>query len=105
MAASERREKTAEQQGPIECDRSGNPRGSRNGARNRTPLAIEALFENASEPIIRKLIDKALEGDTTALRLCCERLLPPKRDVPVAFELPLIESAADARRASAALLE
>src|SRR5450631_2476258 len=104
MAASERRENTAERQSPIERDEGGNPRGSRNGARNRTPLPIEALLENASEPIIRKLIDKALEGDTTALRLCCERLLPPRRDFPVAFELPLIESAADARHASSSVL-
>ena len=104
MAASERRENTAERQSPIERDEGGNPRGSRNGARNRTPLPIEALLENASEPIIRKLIDKALEGDTTALRLCCERLVPPRRDFPVAFELPLIESAADARHASSSVL-
>ncbi len=40
-----------------------------------------------------------------ALRLCFERLLPPRRDRGVAFDLPKIESAADAFAASGAVLE
>jgi hypothetical protein len=27
----------------------------------------------------------ALEGDTTALRLCLERIAPPRKDAPVCF--------------------
>jgi hypothetical protein len=73
MVAIEPRENTAEQ--PSECDKGGNPGSSRNGARNRTPRAIEALLEAASEVLTRKLIDKAMEGDMTALRLCCEPVI------------------------------
>ncbi|HET6518770.1 MAG TPA: hypothetical protein VFG47_03005 [Geminicoccaceae bacterium] len=45
----------------------------------------------------------ALSGDTTALRLCLERLLPPCRERPVRFALPAITTAADAAGAVAAL--
>ena len=40
-----------------------------------------------------------------AIRLCFERLLPPRRDRGIAFDLPKIESAADAVAASRAVLE
>ena len=39
-----------------------------------------------------------------ALRLCLDRLLPVRREGPVAFALPNIETAADALKASSALL-
>ena len=38
----------------------------------------------------------ALEGDTTALRLCLERIAPPRRDAPVSFSLPEMKNAGDA---------
>jgi hypothetical protein len=47
----------------------------------------------------------AKEGDTTALRLCMDRLLPPRKDRTVLFSLPKLESAKDAVTASAAILE
>jgi len=50
------------------------------------------------------LIDKALEGDTSALRMCLERLVAPRRERRVTFELPKIETAADAANASATVL-
>ena len=68
-----------------------------------TPVA-EALLDGEADAITRKLIDTALEGDTTALRLCLERLLPPRRGRPVAFELPKIKTAADAINASSLVL-
>lgn len=88
----------------MEVDHSGDRSSWANATRTKTALAIEALLEGAAEAITRKLIEEALQGDRIALRLCFERLSPPRRDVPVAFELPLIESAADARRASASVL-
>jgi len=44
-------------------------------------------------------------GDTVALRLCRDRLYPPRRDRPVSFTLPVIKTVADVAKASAALLE
>lgn len=83
---------------------SGNPAGKPRGARHKTTLAIEALLEGEHEKLTRKAIEKALEGDTTALRLCLDRIAPPRRDCPIAFELPRIAKAEDAVAASSALL-
>jgi hypothetical protein len=46
----------------------------------------------------------ALAGDTTALRLCLERIAPPRKDSPVRFDLPPMESAASASAAMGAIL-
>jgi hypothetical protein len=67
--------------------------------------AVEALLEGEHEALTRKAIDKALEGDITALRLCLDRIAPPRKDAPVSVVLPPIKSATDAVAASAALLE
>lgn len=78
--------------------------GSKKGSRHKTTLAIEALLEGEHERLTRAAIDKALEGDTTALRLCLDRIAPPRKDNPVSFGLPAIRSAEDAVAASSALL-
>jgi len=41
---------------------------------------------------------------TTALRLCLERIDPPRRDAPVTFALPPMTTAADAAKGAAAVL-
>ena len=51
-----------------------------------------------------KAIKLAKAGDMAALRLCMDRLAPPRKDGPVMFELPTITCAADAVKASAALV-
>ena len=95
----------AKQRGrPFEPGKSGNPSGRPKESRNHATLLAEALLEGEAETITRKLIDKALEGDTTALRMCLERLVAPRRERCVTFELPKIETAADAANASATVL-
>ncbi len=79
--------------------------GSRKGSRHKVTLAVEALLEGEHEALTRKAIDKALEGDGVALRLCLDRIAPPRKDAPVSFALPPIRTAADTVTASAALLE
>ena len=86
---------------PFSRGNSGRPKG----ARNKATLAIEALLDGEAELITRKAVDLALEGDTTALRLCLDRIAPPRKDRPVPFTLPQMGSAKDAVVASAALLE
>ncbi len=82
---------------------SGNPEGRPRGARNKTTLAVEALLDGDAETITRKAIELAKAGDLTAIRLCLERLCPPRRDRPVMFDLPVLETAADALKASASI--
>ncbi len=52
----------------------------------------------------RKAIELALAGDTVALRLCLDRIVPARKDRPVLFTLPEISTAADTTKGMAALL-
>ena len=47
----------------------------------------------------------ALGGDTTALRLCLERIAPARKDAPVQFDLPPIGDASEAAQAAQAVLQ
>jgi len=67
----------------------GNP-GRPAGARHKYVLAIQSLLDGEAEALGRKAIELAMEGDTVALRLCLERIVPAKRDTPVRFDLPTI---------------
>ncbi|ETX13263.1 hypothetical protein OCH239_12595 [Roseivivax halodurans JCM 10272] len=81
----------------------GNP-GRPKGARHRITRAVEELLEGEAEGITRKAVEMALEGDTTAMRLCLERIAPAKKDAPVEFDLPEMTTAADATKAAQAVL-
>lgn len=78
--------------------------GNRKGSRHKVTRAVEALLEGEHEALTRKAIDKALEGDGVALRLCLDRIAPARKDAPVSFELPPIRTAADTVAASSSLL-
>ncbi len=67
-------------------------------------MAVEALLEGEADKLTRKAVELALAGDTTALRLCLERIAPPRKDRAVAFALPDLAKAEDAFRAMAALV-
>jgi hypothetical protein len=88
---------------PFANGESGNPLGRPQGARNQTTLALEALLDGEAEKITRKVIELALEGDLSALRLCLERVLPARRERHVSFDLPPLKTAADAAAAIAAI--
>lgn len=81
----------------------GNP-GKPRGARHKATQAALALIEGEGEALTRKAIDMALAGDGVALRLCLERLVPPRKDAPVRFDLPAMEGAERAASAMGAIL-
>jgi len=83
---------------------AGNP-GKPRGARHKATQAALALLDGEAGALTRKAVEIALAGDTTALRLCLERIAPPKRDAPVQFTLPSMETARDAATAAGAVLE
>ena len=58
---------------------SGNPQGRPAGTRNKALLAMESLLDGEAEAITRVAVEKAKEGDATALRLCLERICLPER--------------------------
>lgn len=78
--------------------------GKPSGARHRATQVVLALLDGEAEALTRKAVELALEGEGTALRLCLERIAPPRRDAPVAFALPKMTGAADAAEAAAAVL-
>jgi hypothetical protein len=63
------------------------------------------MFDGEAEGLTRQAITLALAGDTLALKLCLERILPPRRERPVAFNMPVLRSAGDAAAAMAAITE
>src|SRR5262249_26267150 len=89
---------------PFEPGQSGNPSGRPKGSRNKATALAEKLLDGESEAVLRKLLEMALAGDSAALRLCLDRILPPRRDRLVTFALPEIKTAADACAASAAII-
>lgn len=89
---------------PFARGQSGNPAGKPVGARHATTRAVEALLEGEAEALTRKAVEMALGGDGPALRLCLDRIAPPRKDSPVSFALPPIVTAGDTVQASASLL-
>lgn len=87
--------------GTFTTGNTGRPKG----ARNRTTIAVLELLEGQAEALAQRAVELALGGDTTALRLCLERIAPPRRDAPVTFTLPAMTTARDAAEAAAAVLQ
>jgi uncharacterized protein DUF5681 len=71
---------------------SGNPSGRPPGSRNQSTLLMESILEGQAEQLTQKAIDLALDGDITALRLCLERRIPPRKGRPIHLSLPPIEN-------------
>lgn len=87
--------------GTFTTGNAGRPKGSR----NRTTVAVLGLLEGQAEALTQRAVELALGGDTVALRLCIERLAPPRKDSPVQFPLPRMVTAHDAAQAAAAVLQ
>lgn len=93
----------AEGRNPDGTFAKGNP-GRQKGVRLKVTRAVESLLQGQAEHLTQKAVEMALEGDTTALRLCIERIAPVRKDTPIEFELPPMSSAQDAAQAASAVL-
>ena len=89
---------------PFRKGESGNPAGRPRGSRNRATLLMESLLADDAEAIGRKAIEMAKQGDMAAIRLCMDRLSPPRKGEPVAFELPPLDKPADSVAAAATIV-
>ncbi len=67
---------------------SGNPAGRVPGVER-----VRQLLEPHREDLVATAVRLALDGDTTALRLCLERLSPPPRPEGRSVVLPALETA------------
>lgn len=67
---------------------SGNPKGKPKGAPDKRRELRDMLRPHAPA-LIKKAIDMALDGDTVALKLCIDKLLPPLKAMSTAVTFPL----------------
>jgi hypothetical protein len=92
--------------GRFKSGESGNPKGKPKGTLHKATRAAQELLDGEGEAITRKAIEKALEGDSIALRLCLERIIPPRRDRPMSLQkLPKIRGVADIPKVMEAVLK
>ena len=105
MIVGESTDRTAgKQRGkPFVKGQSGNPNGRPEGSRNKATILAQALFDGQAEELIQKCIQMALDGDSTAMRLCIERLVPPRKDRPVNLDLPQMKCVEDTIKAMAVI--
>jgi hypothetical protein len=82
-------------EGRFRKGRSGNPKGRPAGARNKATQTAELLLDGEAEALTRRAVELALAGDGMALRLCLDRIIPPRRGRPVQLGLPPVSDAAD----------
>lgn len=83
-------------EGRFRKGQSGNPAGRVRGSHNKAIEAAELLLEGEAEALTRRAVELALEGDAAALRLCLDRILPPRRGRPVRLDsVPPVRGAAD----------
>ena len=72
----------------FQIGKSGNPAGRPKGIIDKR-VKLRGILEDHAEEIIAKLVQLAKLGDSNALRLCVERLLPKSRlENCVSFDLP-----------------
>jgi Family of unknown function (DUF5681) len=79
---------------------SGNPAGRPTGSRNQSTVFFQELLNGQGEALIQKGIELSLKGDTRALGICWDRLLPARKERTIELPLP---SVTDAKSVSAAL--
>jgi hypothetical protein len=75
-------------------------RGRPRGSRNKTTLMAQALLDSHADRLVRKCVVSALQGDSQALRLCFDRILPARRELPVKIGKLSLGTAADLSKAS-----
>jgi hypothetical protein len=86
--------------GTFTTGNAGRPKGTR----HKATQAVLSLLDGQAEALTQRAVQLALAGDSTALRLCLERLAPPRKDAPGSFPLPPMSTAKDAAQAAGAVL-
>src|SRR5882757_8988165 len=79
-------------------------RGRPQGSRNKATIALQKLLDGHGESITKKCALMALQGDAGAMRLCMERLIPPRKDHAVKFHLPSVTTADEVAIAGSLIL-
>jgi hypothetical protein len=81
------------------------PPGRPKGSRHRTTLAAQVLLDGEAQALTRLCVDRAFAGDPVALKLCMERILPPRKELPIEFTMPSLQSGADTTAVMVAIIQ
>ncbi len=65
---------------------------------------MELLLDGELEALTRKAIERALDGDMQAIKLCLDRIAPTRKGRPVRFEIAEPKQASDLVAVQAKLL-
>jgi hypothetical protein len=84
---------------------SGNPAGRPSGSLNKKTIALDAELQEQAAEAAKSLIERAKNGDMTAMRMCLDRFAPTGRNRPVPIELPVIKTPEDAELALAVVTD
>ena len=82
---------------------SGNPAGKPAGVPNKA-TKLRALLEPHAEELVSKAVALAKYGDTVALRLCLERLIPAIKSERLPVRLPALGTVASLTEQGRAIL-
>ncbi len=83
---------------------SGNPAGKPKGAKDKRTELRELLKPHAAK-LVQKVVDLALAGDVSALRICIDRIIPPIRENRLSIALPVVKDVAGCTAAQAKVLQ
>ena len=64
----------------FKAGKSGNPQGRPKGSKDKR-TELRALLEPHAPALVEKAVQMALDGDTVALKLCLDRIIPAMRAV------------------------
>lgn len=78
--------------------------GRPKGAKSRVAMASQNLLDDHAEDLVRKAVELAMAGDTVALRICLDRIIPPARERFLEVSIPTLERGSDAPAAIAAIV-
>jgi hypothetical protein len=90
--------------GRFQAGQSGESSRTQTGILESCTMAAQALIDGEVDALTRKAVDLALEGNMAALKLCLERLCPPKKERPLSVNLPAIEEVSALPKLTSALL-
>jgi hypothetical protein len=82
---------------------SGNPSGKTKGAKDKR-TALREMLQPHAKALMDVAVGMAKQGDTAALKLCLDRLMPPIREERIHVTVPKITGPDDCTVAQAAVL-
>jgi hypothetical protein len=79
-------------------------RGRPRGSRNKVARVCQDILDTYAEPLMRKFVVMALQGNPTIARIFLDRLIPARGQPTLRFKLPPTKSIDDVAAASQAVV-